>query len=207
MPNPTPEEIAGMLSGAQRAAVPGYEGHYDVDALGRVLSIARTFTRLNRGRTQIVRVPERELRLCLNRNGYPIVRLFKNNKARTFEVHRLVCRAFHGEPPAGHEAAHQNGCRTDCRASNLRWATRSENHKDKRRHGTHLTGADVPNAKLTRDRALSIFQRSKAGENLRAIAREFGISDRTVRNIRDGILWANETLAVRDILKEQSNGV
>jgi HNH endonuclease len=51
-------------------------------------------------------------------------------KSKHFGVHRVVCEAFHGEPPTlKHQANHLNGIRDDNRAVNLRWDTSSDNHK------------------------------------------------------------------------------
>ncbi len=42
-------------------------------------------------------------------------------------VHRLVCLAFHGEPPPGSDCCHINHSSLDNRASNLRWGAHSDN--------------------------------------------------------------------------------
>lgn len=52
-------------------------------------------------------------------------------------VHRLVCRAFHGQPAAGQEVSHLDGNPLNNNASNLEWATHSENEQQKRQHGTY----------------------------------------------------------------------
>lgn len=194
------EAIVRGLSKAQRW-VPGYEGHYYVDAGGDVYSAERTFPRKNRGRCQIVRVPWRRLVKCLNRNGYPIVRLFKDNKARTFEVHRLVCRCFHGEPDGRQEAAHSDGNKENCSAKNVRWASSRNNHADKKRHGTHLHGDNHPHRKLTSSKAVDIFLRANKGENMGKLAREFSVDQRLIRKIKAGESWAAETLSVQSALR------
>lgn len=194
-------DVAAMLTEAQRW-VPGYEGRYYLDKSGEVFSLARTFERSNRGRAQTVRVPGRRLVQCLNRNGYPFVRLYINNKGRTFEVHRIVCRAFHGEPPEGYEAAHSNGDRTNCSEGNVSWKTRPENMADKRAHGTLRTGEAVPGAKLTSSEAVAIYRRSIEGETPQNLASEYGVDESAVRKIRRGELWAADTLAVRQHLEQ-----
>lgn len=186
---------------AEWRSVPGYEGRYLVSDAGEIASLPRTFDRQNRGRQQTVRVPGRILVQCLNRKGYPFVGLAKDGVSRTFEVHRLVCRAFHGEADDGMEAAHRNGIRTDARACNLQWKTKVENHADKRVHGTHLTGEAVPNSKISTAQAIEICQRALAGEGMRALARQFSIDEKAVRKIKRGELWADQTLAVRNHLE------
>jgi hypothetical protein len=196
--------IAAGLSKAQRW-VPEYEGRYCVDDRGEVFSIARTFERDNRGRQQVVRVPSRRLTQCLNRNGYPFVRLYAGNKGRTFEVHRIVCRAFHGEPTEDAEAAHLDGDKTHTAPANLAWKSRADNMADKRRHGTHLTGEAVPGAKLTVEKAIAIYQRAQAGEVIRVLAREFGVDEAAIRKIKRGTLWSDATVAVRQILTQDAS--
>jgi hypothetical protein len=47
--------------------------------------------------------------------------------ARRTRVHRLVCLAFHGDPPFGYCVDHINGNKEDNRADNLRWCDWVEN--------------------------------------------------------------------------------
>lgn len=73
--------------------------------------------------------------------GYRYVYLTVGGKVRACRVHRLVCRAFHGPAPTpSHHAAHNDGRRDNNLASNIRWATASENMRDKSLHGTAAVG-------------------------------------------------------------------
>ena len=56
---------------------------------------------------------------------------------RQRRLHRLVLEAFRGMCPPGHEARHANGVPSDNHLANLSWATKGENERDKRAHGTH----------------------------------------------------------------------
>ena len=61
-------------------------------------------------------------------NGYHAVCI--SRKVRL--VHRMVCGAFHGLPPADKpEVDHINRDKSDNRPSNLRWCSRSENERNK----------------------------------------------------------------------------
>ena len=64
-------------------------------------------------------------------NGYPIVQLTKDGKQHAKLAHRMVCLAFHGPPPGGDSGMvnHINRVKTDNRASNLEWVSRSQNSK------------------------------------------------------------------------------
>jgi hypothetical protein len=87
-------------------------------------------------------------------NGYLRLGLRHEDGTReNIAVHRMVCEAFHGPAPTlTHHAAHWDGNRKNNIPNNLRWATCSENHADKIRHGTTNRG-------LKRDRALGKFIR------------------------------------------------
>lgn len=64
-------------------------------------------------------------------SGYLIVDLYKNDKSTKFLVHRLVGMAFQdicGQYIKELEVDHINKDRTDNRAINLHWVTRTENH-------------------------------------------------------------------------------
>lgn len=64
---------------------------------------------------------------------YPTMRI----SGRTRYVHDLVAEAFLGPKPQGLEVCHGDNNTRNNAASNLRYATRSENHRDKRKHGTN----------------------------------------------------------------------
>jgi len=77
----------------------------------------------------------RWLKATLKPNGYLSILLVKNKKHFRKYIHRLVLETFVGNCPNGFECCHANGIKTDNRLENLRWDTRSENHKDSIKHG------------------------------------------------------------------------
>ncbi len=110
------------------------------------------------------------------RTGYCCVNLCAKGIAKTFTVHRLVCMAFHGNQPTDlHEVAHNDGVRTNNTSSNLRWATRAENSKDRLAHGTLLAGEKCPNAKLSTKDVANIRAAVFARERRAEIAKRFGV--------------------------------
>lgn len=114
--------------------VPGYEGFYEVSSIGRVRSLARMILTSTGRRFPVM---ERLLSTFPN-GGYPTVRIYKHNRCKTIQVHRLVALTFLGEPPdPSMEVCHQNGVRSDPSLPNLRWDTHTENVRDTVRHGTH----------------------------------------------------------------------
>src|SRR3546814_10567208 len=98
----------------------------------------------------------------------------------------LVCEAFQVPAPDGQQAAHKDGFRTNCYASNLRWATPASNTADKYGHGTILRGARHPRAKLTPDGVRHI---RSSGRSSRVMAEEFGVSLSVIKAVRSGQSW------------------
>lgn len=102
--------------------VVGYEGRYRVSDQGNVWSCLTNHLLhqqpTRRGRLQVTLVPA---------TG-------KANK-RTLSVYRLVLEAFVGPCPEGMVACHYNDIPDDNRLENLRWATHSDNMRDRVRNG------------------------------------------------------------------------
>ena len=71
----------------------GFEGTYEVSTLGRIRRIAGgNGTRIKNGKPRIIKTHP-------NSKGYWICNLWKDGKRKTIKVHKIVARAFHGEPP------------------------------------------------------------------------------------------------------------
>ena len=106
--------------------IPGFEGLYEASDRGRIRSLDRDKRRgrLLKQRPQLGR-------------QYIIVMMCKDGAYQNQLVHRLVLKAFRGEPPSGFEACHNNGDAADNRLDNLRWDTRAGNSRDQVTHGTH----------------------------------------------------------------------
>lgn len=168
--------------------VVGWEGLYEVSSLGRVRSLDRAGVyRCFCGHGQITRnLKGRVLRPYTNPLGYKSVNLTEGEKRQTNQVHRLVCRAFHGEPSASLVAAHNDGNPSNNSADNLRWATPQENAEDKWGHGTMLTGGECPWSKVS-DELLQTMRSDgvlKNGE----WARRLGLSRNHVSKLMTGSL-------------------
>lgn len=102
--------------------VPGWEGIYQVSSLGRVRN-----TKGHVLSTYAKKSATPHLSVQLNRDG----------RQRRYDVHVLVCTAFHGPRPEGMGVRHRNGNAQDNRPENLCWGTQSENIRDSVAHGTH----------------------------------------------------------------------
>lgn len=143
------------------------------------------------------------LKQTKSNHGYKVVTLHRAAKQQTRLVHRLVCETFHGPAPDNHHAAHGDGDKDNNAASNLRWATVSENNMDKHYHGTILMGDNhharkrpelLPrgerhgNAKMTDAIVLSILSDNRSQ---RLIAADHGVSQSLVSMVKNRRIWTH----------------
>lgn len=98
--------------------------------------------------------------------------------------------AFNGPAPTRkHEVAHGNGDKLDCRAENLRWATRVENSADKIAHGTYYVGEQVHRAKVTADDVREMRRLRSQGMIYREIGERYGVCYGAVYDAVRGKNW------------------
>jgi hypothetical protein len=171
-------------------SVVGYEGYYEVSTWGRVRSVDRVVdwytprwdvhtTKTFRGRV---------LKICLlTRDAAgtyktPTVTLSKNGKLKPRMIHQLVLTSFVGPCPEGMECCHWDGDPTNNRLDNLRWDTRKNNHADKRRHGTLLTGERATMSRANREAKATIVIKWQSGKfpTVETLASHMGVPVRTV---------------------------
>jgi len=123
-------------------------------------------------------------------SGYVAVCLWIGNKAIGRLVHRLVAEAFIGPCPAGFEVNHKDGCKTNNVAENLEYMTRSQNLL----HASEVTGkgrgTNNPSCKLSEETVRAVRLRHAQGVGYKLLAREFGISWGSARNIAARRTWA-----------------
>jgi hypothetical protein len=121
-------------------------------------------------------------------DGYPIVSLYKDGQRKGIAVHRLVALAFlpEGQNALHNEVAHLDGDRTNCRADNLKWVSKLENHSHRFIHGTNPAGSRHPQAKLTEDAVRDIRSRRNTS---RELAAKYGVARRTVYDLWSGKGW------------------
>lgn len=95
--------------------ISGYEGRYQVSNLGNIKSFLK-------GKERIIKNLE-------HGRGYLSVRLWKNNKGKTFKIHQLVAFTFLNHKPCGMKLIvdHKNDIKTDNRVDNLQIITQREN--------------------------------------------------------------------------------
>lgn len=179
----TPESLynARRTLGEDWRDVPGLDG-YQVSSSGEVRSVTRLKVYANGGARWLY---GRTLKTWLA-EGYPQVEL----AGRSYHVHRLVLEAFAGPCPEGHECAHNDGDRQNSRLSNLRWATRKDNHADKQRHGTVFrpTGELGTAAKLKAEQVAEI-RRIGRSESQKSLAARYGVRQQQISRILRREQW------------------
>ena len=119
----------------------------------------------------------RELIPSVDDAGYHQIRNGELRERR----HVLVCEAFHGPRPEGREVRHLDGNPGNDAPDNLAWGTHVQNMQDAVKHGTHYTGS-----KTTLVQREEIRQRRAAGESLKGIAADYGISPQRVCDFAKG---------------------
>ena len=121
-----------------------------------------------------------------------MVDLSRRNAVTRFQIGRLVCLAFHGEPPSSrHEACHRNGRPAENLPGNLYWGTRVENMSDAQRHGPVARGVKHGQAKLTDDAVMRMLNKRAEGATYKALSAEFGVSASNCHAAVCGAQWAH----------------
>lgn len=119
-------------------------------------------------------------------HGHLRVGLIVDGALRKFQVHRLVCLAFHGEAPSEqHVAAHRNGDPADNRVENVRWATQKENIADISVYGPPRAEERASHRKLSREAVAEIRATPKTYGFATRLAGKFGVSTSCIAAIRD----------------------
>jgi hypothetical protein len=120
---------------------------------------------------------------------YARVVLYARGSRRHVSVHRLVLEAFVGPCPAGMEACHGDGDRSNNRLGNLRWDTPKNNAADTIAHGRRARGSCHRDAKLSEADIPAIVAAVAGGESVASVAARYGVFHTTVLGIVRGEKW------------------
>jgi hypothetical protein len=137
-----------------------------------------------------VRSDRKILLAYINPYGYKTVNLYRDRKVKNCRVHRLVLEAFVGTCPSSMVGCHNDGDRLNNHIDNLRWDTQKSNIADNFRLGVAPMGETHHSAKLDADDVRSIRQKLSERISQRVIAKEFGVNQRVIWEIKKGLIWA-----------------
>lgn len=166
------------------ADIPGYEGIYQINRDGHVVSLTKAGRQGRHARKKPVII-----RHATNRHGYEVVKLCLNGKERYHAVHRLLLTVFVRPPKDGEQGCHNNGIRNDNRIENLRWGTAAENQADRRIHDTALVGVKNHNARLDPQSVSEIRNKYLLGASKGALSREYKVNHRTITDVINRRTW------------------
>ena len=101
--------------------IKGYEGLYEVSSEGRVRSLDKWV------KGKVLYLKKGKVLKESYSDGYPQVVLTKDERRKSYKVHRLVAESFIDNPNNLPCIDHINTIRTDNRIDNLRWVSYKEN--------------------------------------------------------------------------------
>ncbi len=133
-------------------AIPKFEGTHEVSSRGRVRSLPRIvwFYDSRWGCRKKMIIKGRILAGSVYSDGYIRIEL---SKGKRLKPEQLVLLAFVGPKPNGYCSCHypDNDKQHNC-LENIRWASYTENNRDKIRVGTITNGSSVCTAKLDEEK-------------------------------------------------------
>ena len=106
--------------------IPGYEGLYQIDECGNVLS-------LKYNKLKTTQMPDENYL-------YPYIILYKDSKQKKFGIHQLVARTFIPNPDNLPVVMHKDNNKMNPHVSNLKWGTVLENARDATNDGLVYRG-------------------------------------------------------------------
>lgn len=160
--------------------VPDTEGCYQISNLGR----------LRRMHRQAWRKPFTIAQGFIAGNGYWHHSISSNGKAGTIYPHQAVAKLFVKGFKKGLQVNHKDGNKLNNRWDNLEWVTRSQNMKHAYANGLSPVGINHHKSKLNPEKVLEIRERwNKNPHDQRALAKEYGVHQRTIWQVIHRIVW------------------
>ena len=115
----------------------------------------------------------RTVKVYIRGNGYPVVSLSKDNKTKSFYVHRLIAIAYIPNPDDLPEVNHIDSNRENYALSNLEWVSRSDNQLHAYAHGS---ATQAHRRKLSEEEYLEVFELFLKGISFAKIMESFPVS-------------------------------
>ena len=153
--------------------IPNYEGLYQASNLGRIRNIKGRIMKQNE-----------------DKDGYMIITLHKDGKAKTHRVHRLVLEAFKANTEGKPEVNHRNEVKSDNRLNNLEWVTSKQNANHATRNA-RITATNKANGiykKLAEKNSIPVYciTNNKVYESAREAARILNLDNASIMRCCQG---------------------
>jgi len=116
-------------------------------------------------------------------NCYKTVGIIQDGKTCRKSVHRLVAKAFLGDPPENSVVNHIDGNKQNNSVANLEYVTQSENVVHAYKLGLCKTGEEHPKAKISNRTVLHIRMLYALGYTIKDLIAKFSFSDSQIRGI------------------------
>jgi hypothetical protein len=171
-----------------------YEGIYSVSSFGNIRRDLYSGKNTKAGRI---------LKPRLNKYGYPYLNLYKDKIRTSICIHKLVTRAFLGEPPQNYVVNHKDGSKINNTIENLEYCTQKQNVKHSydtglkfgnfgERHGSKTHPERVARGEKSRLSKIKecdipvIFSLRRNGMKLHQIGNLFGVKYQQISRILSG---------------------
>ncbi|MEB9013982.1 HNH endonuclease [Bacillus cereus] len=122
--------------------------------------------------------------------GYKRIKISKDNKKKSYLLHRLVALTFIDNPSNHPEVNHKDGNKNNNTLTNLEWCTRTDNLKHA--YATNLkshVGERHPRATVTDSQVIEIKEMLQKGYTPKEIMEKYNVSKHTVSRIKTGVTW------------------
>lgn len=172
--------------------VAGFEGYYQISNAGKIRSLDRQEAQTN-GHPMTYK--GKMMNPCKDGKGYRFMYLARNGKRKMYKIHRLVALAFIPNPYNYEQVNHIDGDKDNNSVNNLEWCTGAYNMQHSFHNGLHKKGERVSTAILTQAQVDEIRSRhiKRDGEyGAKPLAKKYGVSDMTIRNILNNKKWRAE---------------